>query len=74
MRQQLQLAYEIESDLCDTVDQNMNWFVNSKAEKTDFVAFDCRNESGDIDVKNEGSEINHLSICWDFHFFQIAEN
>ena len=38
--QQLELTFEPESDLWDTVDRERKWIVDSSAEKTQLVSFD----------------------------------
>ena len=53
--QQLKLASELESDLCDTVDCGRNWPVDVNAGKTQLVLFDQSNNTGAIDLKTEGS-------------------
>ena len=53
--QQLELASELESDLCDTVDWDRNWLVDFNAGKTQLLLFDWCNNTGAIDVKMVGS-------------------
>ena len=53
--QQLELAFEFESNLRDTVDSSRRWLVNFRAGKTQFVLFDWSSSSGAIDVKMDGS-------------------
>ena len=38
--QQVELAFELESDLRDTVDQGRKWLVDFNAGKTQLVSFD----------------------------------
>ena len=52
--QELVLASELESDLRDTVDQSMKWFVDFNAAKIKLVLFDQSNNTGAIDAKIEG--------------------
>ena len=49
--QELVLASELESDLRDTVDQSMKWFVDFNAAKIKLVLFDQSNNTGAIDGK-----------------------
>ena len=49
--QQLELAFELESDLRDTVDWGKKWLVDFNAGKTQLVSFDRPNNNGSIDVK-----------------------
>ena len=53
--QQLELAYQLESDLRDTVDCGRNWFVDFNVGKTQLVSFDWSNNTGAIDLKLDGS-------------------
>ena len=53
--QQLELAFEFESDLRDTVDWYRKWLVGFNARKTQLVLFDWSNNIGAIDVKMDGS-------------------
>ena len=53
--QQLELAFEPESDLRDIVDWDSKWLVDFHAEKTQLVLFDWSNNTGAIDVKIDGS-------------------
>ena len=48
---QLELAFELESDLRDSVDWGKKWLVDFVAGKTKLVSFD----HGFIDVKMDGS-------------------
>ena len=53
--QQLELAFELESDLRDTVDWGRKWLVDFNTGKTQLVSFDWSNNTGAIDVKMNGS-------------------
>ena len=53
--QQLELVYELEFDLRDTVDWGRKWLVDFNAEKTQLVLFDQSNNTGAIDVKMDRS-------------------
>ena len=55
LRQQLELASELESDLRDTVDWGRKWLVDFNAGKTQLVSFDRSKNTGTIDVKMDGS-------------------
>ena len=59
--QQLELDYELESDLQDTVDWSKKWLVGFNAGKTQMVSFDLSNNSGSIDVKMDGSVLEEKS-------------
>ena len=64
--QQLKLASELESDLGDTVDWGKNWLVDFNAGKTQLVSSDQSNNTGIINVKNDGSVLEgkkHLLRC-----------
>ena len=53
--QQLELTPELESDLEDTVVWHTKWLVEFNTGKTQLVLFNRSNNTGDIDVKNDGS-------------------
>ena len=53
--QQLELAFELESDLRDTAGWGWKWSVDFNAEKTQLVLFDRSNNTFAIDVKMNGS-------------------
>ena len=53
--QQLELAFELESDLQETMDWGRKWLVDFYAEKTQLVSFDQSYNTGAIDVKMDGS-------------------
>ena len=55
LRQQLELASELESDLRETMDWDRQWFVDFNAGKTQLVSFDRSWNTGAIDVKMDGS-------------------
>ena len=55
LRQQLELAFELESDLGDTLNWYRKWLVDMNAGETQLVPFDRFNNSGTIDVKMDGS-------------------
>ena len=50
--QQVELASELESDLQD---RGRKWHIDFYAGKTQLVLFDCSKNTGDIDVKMDGS-------------------
>ena len=52
---QLELAFELQSDLQNTVDWGKKWLVDFNAGKTQLVSFDQSNSTGSIDVKMDGS-------------------
>ena len=66
LRQQLELASELKSDLQDTVDWGKKWLVDFNNGKTQQVSFDRSNNNGSIDGKMDGSvlEENDLLRCW----------
>ena len=51
------MAYELESDLRDTVDWGRKWLVEFNTGKTQLVSFDQSNNTGAIDVKMDGSAL-----------------
>ena len=53
--QQLELAFELETDLRDAVNWGRKWLVDFSAGKIWRVLFDCSNITGAIDVKMDGS-------------------
>ena len=59
--QQLELAFEVESDLQDTVDWGRKWLIDFNAGKTQLVSFDRSKNSGAIDVKMDGSVLEEKS-------------
>ena len=85
MRQQLELASELESDLRDTVDWGKKWLVDFNAGKTQLILFDRSNNNGFIDVKMDGSVLGGKSsfkmlgltfsskLDWDSYIISIAK-
>ena len=83
--QQLKLASDIESDLCDTVDWGRKWLVNFNAGKNQLVSFDQSNDTGAIDKKMDGSVLEEKSsfkileltfsskFDWGFYIISIAK-
>ena len=61
IRQQLELASGLESDLQDTVDWGRKWLVDFNAGKTQLVSFDQSKNTGAIDVKMDGSVLEEKS-------------
>ena len=61
LRQQLELASELESDLRDTVDWGRKCLVDFNAGKTQLVSFDQSKSNGAIDVKMDGSVLEEKS-------------
>ena len=57
---QLELAFELESDLWDTVDCGRKWLIDFNAGKTELVLFDWSNSTDTIDVKMDGPILR----CW----------
>ena len=55
LRQQLELASELESDLWVTVNWGRKWLVDFNAGKTQLASFDQPKNTGAIDVKMDGS-------------------
>ena len=53
--QQLELAFELETDRRDAVNWGRKWLVDFSAGKIWRVLFDCSNITGAIDVKMDGS-------------------
>ena len=67
LRQQLELASELESDLRDTVDWGRKWLVDFNAGKTQLISFDRCKNTGAIDVKMDGSvleEKTYFKMLW----------
>ena len=58
--QQLELAFKLESDLQNAVDQDRKWLLGFNAGKTQLVLFDRSNNTSAIDVKMHGK--NHKKI------------
>ena len=61
LRQQLELASELKSDLQDTVDWSRKWLVDINAGKTQLVLLDWSNNTSAIDVKMDGSVLKEKS-------------
>ena len=61
LRQQIELASELESGLRDTVDRARKWLVDFIDGKTQLVLFDRSNNSGAIDVKISESALEEKS-------------
>ena len=59
--QQLELAFELESDLQDTADWGKKRLVDFSAGKTQLVSFEGSNNNGSIDVKMDGSVLEEKS-------------
>ena len=59
--QQLELAFELESGLRDTVDWGRKWLADFNAGKTQLVSFDRSNNTGATDVKMDGSVLEEES-------------
>ena len=86
MWQQLELAFELKSDLRDTVDWGKKWLVDFNAGKTQLVSFDRSNNTGSIDVKMDGSVLEAKSsfkmlgltfsskLNWGSYIVSIAKN
>ena len=53
----MELAFELESDLKDTVDWGRKWPIDFSVEKTQLVSFDRSNGTGAVAVKMDGSVI-----------------
>ena len=64
--QELELTFELESDLRDAKDYSRIWLVDFNAGKTQLVMFDWSNKSGTINVKMDRSRLekkNHFLKC-----------
>ena len=59
--QQLELTFELESDLRDIVDWGKKWLVDVNAGKTWLVSVDRSNNNGSTDVKMDGSVLEEKS-------------
>ena len=59
--QQLELVFELQSDLQDTVDWGKKWLVDFNAGKTQLVLFDQSNNNGSIDAKMDWSVFEEKS-------------
>ena len=60
LRQQLELASALESDLRDNVDWDKKWLVDFNVGKTQLVSLD-RSNNGSIDMKMDGSVLEKNS-------------
>ena len=61
LRQQLELASELESGLPVTVHWGRKWLVHFNVQKIQLVLFDWSNNTGAIDVKMDGSVFEEKS-------------
>ena len=61
LRQQLELASELESDLWDTLDWDKKWLIDFNAGKIQLVSFDWSNNTVSVDVKMDGSSLEEKS-------------
>ena len=61
LRQQLELASELESHLPDTADWGRKWFVDFNAGRTQLVSFDWFSNNSGIDVKMDRSVLEKNS-------------
>ena len=61
LRQQLELASELESHLPDTADWGRKWFVDFNAGRTQLVSFDRFSNNSGIDVKMDRSVLEKNS-------------
>ena len=83
---QLELTSELESDLWDTVDWGEKWLVDFNAGKTQLVLFDQSNNTGSVDVKMDGCDLEEKScfkmlgltlsskLDWGSYIISIAKN
>ena len=84
--QQLELAFELESDLRDTVDWGRKWLVDFNAGKIQLVSFDQSNNTGLLMLKCMGLFLrkNHLfmmlgltfssKLNWSSYIISVATN
>ena len=72
LRQQLELASELESDLRDTVGCGTKWLVDFNAGKTQLVLFDWPNNNGAFDVKIDGSGFELTYDLGNTIYFQLS--
>ena len=61
LRQQLEWAFEVESNLRDTADWGKKWLLDFIAGKTQLVVFDWSNNNGSTDLKMDGSVLEEKS-------------
>ena len=85
LRQQLELASELKSDLRDAVDWGRKWLVGFNAGKTRLVLFDWSKNTGAVDMKMDGSPLEEKSsfkmlgltfsskLDWGFYIISIAK-
>ena len=77
------MTSELESDLRDTVDCSRKWLNDFNAGKTQLVSLDRSDNTGDIDVKMDGSVLEKSSLTmlgltfssklnWGSYFVTIA--
>ena len=77
--QQLKLAFELESDLQDTVDWGRKWLIDFNAGKTQLVSFNRSNNTGAFDVKTDGYVLEEkscfkmLGLTYFFYIISIAK-
>ena len=62
MRQQLELAFELKSDLLDTIGWGKKQLVDFDEEKHDIDSFHRPNNSGAVDVKMDWSVLKKKVI------------
>ena len=62
LQKQLELAFELESDLEDTLDWGRKWLVDFNAGKTQLVSFDRSDNTDVIDMKVDGSILEEKSL------------
>ena len=65
MWQQLELAFELKSNLQDTLDWCRKWLVDFSPAKFHLISFDQFNDTGAIYVKRLLLRKNHVLKCWD---------
>ena len=65
MWQQLELAFELKSNLQDTLDWCRKWLVDFNLAKFHLISFDQFNDTGAIYVKRLLLRKNHVLKCWD---------
>ena len=83
---QLELTYELESDLWDLVDWGRKWLVDFNARETQLVLFDRSNNTAANDVKMDGSVLEEKlsfgmlgftfssKLNWGPYIISIAKN
>ena len=82
--QQLELAFELESDLWDAVDLGRKWRYDFNAVKTQLVSFAWSNNTGAIDIKMDESVLEKKSsfkswglpskLDWGSYIISITKN